>query len=422
MENLIKICKDIYRYPRSITGIGVERTLEYIKKIIPIEIKMVKSGSKVFDWTIPEEWNINDAYVIDLSSGKKIIDFKKHNLHLVSYSKPINMILDFEKLKKKLYYLKDKPNAIPYVTSYYNKDWGFCLTFNDYKKINKESKFKVFIDSNFNSDGNLTFGEYLLKGKVKKEILLSTYVCHPQMVNNELSGIAVLTGIAKQLRKKENYYSYRFLLIPETIGAISYISKNLNSLKEKVVGGYVITCVGDERDWGIISSRYGNNISEKIAETVLNSEKINFTKYSWLERGSDERQFCSPGVDLPISSITRSKYDEYPEYHTSLDDFNLTTNIGLNQSLKIYLKCIDFFEKNIHYPITKFLCEPQLGKRNLYDSISFNTSKNYTSDLSNFISYCDGTNSILDISKLCKLDFYESYQIYLTLQKNQLIK
>lgn len=419
--DLIKFCKNLYKIPRSLTGKGVDDTLKYIQKYIPIEIKKVKSGSKAFDWTVPPEWNIREGYILNMSNGEKVIDFQNHNLHVLGYSEPVELELSYEELINKIYYLEDQPEAIPYVTSYYSKRWGFCMSFNQFKKLDKSCKYKVFIDSDLNEDGNLTYGELLIKGEVEKEIFFSSYICHPQMANNELSGPAVLTGIAKFLKNKSNYYSYRFVLIPETIGSIVYLSKNLDLLKKNVIGGFNITCVGDERSWGLVPSRYGNNISDKIGEYILKTYHPNFIKYSWLDRGSDERQYCAPGVDLPISSITRSKYGEYPEYHTSLDNFDVVTQKGLNESLEIYLKCIDIFEKNRFSPKIKIHCEPQLGKRGLYPNISIKKSAYSIKNMTNFISYCDGKNSILEISNLCKIDFEEAYGYYLKMKENQLV-
>ncbi len=420
--NLIKFCKDLYKFPRSLTGKGVVKTLEYIQNIIPIEIKQVKSGTKVFDWTVPPEWNIKDGYVIEISTGKKVIDFKSHNLHVVGYSEPINDELTFEELEKNLYYIEDQPNAIPYIISYYTKRWGFCLSFNDFQKLDRNSRYNICIDSEFKEDGDLTYGELLIKGEVEEEIFFSSYVCHPQMVNNELSGPSVLTGIAESLLKKPNYYSYRFVLIPETIGSIVYLSENLDILKKNVKGGFNISCVGDERSWGLVPSRYGNNISDKIGEYILKKHHPNFIKYSWLDRGSDERQYCSPGVDLPISSITRTKFGEYPEYHTSLDNFDVVTEKGLNDSLSIYLKCVDVFEKNRFNPKVKVYCEPQLGKRGLYPNISTKEQWSIVRNMMNFISYCDGSNSILEISDICGIDFNESYEYYIKMKENDLIE
>ena len=419
--NLIKFCKDLYTIPRSLTGRGVVKTLEYIKEIIPIEIKHVQSGSKAFDWTVPPEWNIKDGYIIDLETGKKIIEFSNHNLHVIAYSDSVDKIIDYNELFEHLYYLENQPKAIPYITSYYSKEWGFCMTYEQFKSLNKKSKYRVFIDSEFKDDGFLSYGELYLKGKSDQEIFFSSYICHPQMVNNELSGPAILTGLAEYLIKQDNYYSYRFVLVPETIGSIVYLSQHLKLLKKKVIGGYNLTCLGDERSWGLVPSRYGNNISDEIAEYVLNTKGIDYIKYSWLDRGSDERQYCSPGVDLPISSVTRSKYREYPEYHTSLDNFKLVTNKGLKESLEFYLECINLFEQNRFKPRMNVYCEPQLGKRGLYPNISTEESSEIIRNMLNFISYCDGTNSILEISKLCKISFKESYNYFTKIRDNGLI-
>lgn len=419
--NLLDFCKDLYHIPRSLTGDGVVQTLKYIQKIIPLDIKKVPSGSKAFDWTVPPEWNIRDAYIIDLNTNKKVVDFKNHNLHVVGYSTPIDTEIDYDELIGHLYYLEDQPSAIPYITSYYSERWGFCLSFNQFRSLNKISRFKVYIDSDLDPKGHLTYGEYFIKGEVKQEIFFSSYICHPQMVNNELSGPAILTGLANHLSNRKNYYSYRFVLVPETIGSITYLSKNLSHLKSHVVGGFNLTCLGDERSWGFIPSRYGNNISDRIAKHILKNKICDFIEYSWLDRGSDERQYCSPGIDLPISSVTRSKYGEYPEYHTSLDNFDVVTEKGLKESLKFYLNCIEIFEKNISNPKISVLCEPQLGKRGLYPTISTKESGGIVRNMMNFISYCDGTNSILDISEICNIQFEESYSYYEKLRDKALL-
>ena len=421
--NLLKFCKDLYEVPRSLTGSGVRDTLNYISEIIPIKTKKIKSGTKVFDWIIPPEWNVKSAYIIELETGKKVVDFNNHRLHLVGYSEPIECKLDYNQLVPKLHYLKELPDAIPYITSYYKKNWGFCLSYNQFKKLNKSSNYKIFIDSSFNPDGYMNYGELYIPGKVKSEIFFSSYICHPQMVNNELSGPSVLTGIAKSILETENYYSYRFVLIPETIGSIAYLSKNLKNLKKNVVGGFVITCVGDERDWGLIPSRYGDNLSDKIAEHVLKYNVGKFTKHTWLDRGSDERQYCAPGIDLPISSITRSLYRKYPEYHTSLDDFSVVTKKGLEQSFNIYKKCIQVFEsgKDIR-PKVNILGEPRLGPRGLYPQRKANLDvSEEVRNILNFISYSDGENTILEISELCNISFFKSINIWEKLRKHGLV-
>ena len=343
--NMYKWAEDLFPICRSITGPGVRETLGYIQKLIPdLKIHSIKSGETVFDWQVPLEWTIKDAYIAD-SSGEKIIDFRVNNLHVVSYSEPVDRTLNLDELQQHLHSIPSQPNAIPYITSYYSLSWGFCIT-EDQRQTLKNDSYRVVIDSELKS-GVLNYADLVIKGQTKKEVFLSTYICHPSMGNNELSGPVVATALAKWAQALNNpYYTYRFVFIPETIGSIVYLSQHIEHLKKNVIGGFNITCVGDERSWGLVTSRYGNNISDQIGEYILKTYHPNFIKYSWLDRGSDERQYCAPGVDLPISSITRSKYGEYPEYHTSLDNFDVVTQKGLNESLEIYLKCIDIFEKN----------------------------------------------------------------------------
>lgn len=403
------------------TGAGVEETLKYIQNYIPIQIKQVKSGTNVFDWKVPEEWNIYDAYVIDINTNKKIIDFNKHNLHVMGYSIPVNEILTYDELSQNLYYLKDQPNAIPYITSYYKKRWGFCLSYNDFLTLNKESKFKVVIDSEFNENGNLTYGELIIKGKVDEEIFFSSYICHPQMVNNELSGPSVLTALAEYYLSKENYYSKRFVLVPETIGALVYLNSNLAEMKSKVKAGFNISCVGDEKMWGYLPSRNGKTLTDKLVKFVLKDQNINYKKFCWYEdRGSDERQYCMPGIDLPVVSVTRSKWGEFKEYHTSLDNFDLVTKNGLDQSFDFYLKCINVLEENRKYTL-KVLGEPQLGKRGLYPNISEKDTWMKVKNLCNVISMCDGKNDIIDICEFLNISFDECLEIVYRLKKNSLI-
>jgi aminopeptidase-like protein len=325
---------------RSLTGSGVRETLNIIKNEIPtLKIKKIRSKTKVFDWNVPEEWNVSDAYVID-KNNDKIIDFKKNNLHLVGYSIPLKKIITKRELFNNLHYLRSQPKAIPYITSYYKKRWGFCISYYEYKKFEKRyssnDKFRVVINSTFNKKGNLHYGELILKGDSKKEILISTYICHPSMANNELSGPIVSMALIDYFKSKKINKTIRFLFIPETIGSISYLSKNINYLKANVIGGYNLSCIGDERQHSCMFSKYQNSPSD---EAVLESYKLlninNYKIYSFLKRGSDERQYNSPGVDLKISSIFRSKYGEYPEYHTSLDNFDIVTINGCLEGFNV---------------------------------------------------------------------------------------
>jgi len=415
----------LFPITRSLTGDGVKKTLNIIQKELPkLKIKKFKSGTKVFDWNIPEEWNVTDAYVID-KYNNRIIDFKKNNLHLVGYSIPIKKNIIKKELLKNLYFLKNQPKAIPYITSYYKRRWGFCISYNEYKILDKRyslnDKFKVVINSNLNKKGNLNYGELILKGKSKKEILISTYICHPSMANNELSGPIVSMGLINYFKNKKLNKTLRFVFIPETIGSISYLSKNLKYLKENVIGGYNLSCIGDERQHSCMFSKYQNSPSD---EAVIEAYKIlkikNYKVYPFLKRGSDERQYNSPGIDLKISSIFRTKYGEYPEYHTSLDNFNLVTLKGCVGGFNVARKSIEILLERI-YPKYKIMCEPQMGKRGLYPTLSNKNENKLTRSYMNFLQYADGTNSLEKISNLIKSDLKSVRKIYQILFKNFLI-
>ena len=415
----------LFPITRSLTGDGVKKTLNIIQKEFPkLQIKKFKSGAKVFDWSIPEEWNIKDAYVID-KYNNKIIDFKKNNLHLVGYSIPIKKKITKKELFKNLYFLKNQPKAIPFVTSYYKKRWGFCISYNEYKIFDKryslKDKFKVVINSSLNQKGKLNYGELILKGKSKKEILISTYICHPSMANNELSGPIVSMGLINYFKNKKLSKTLRFIFIPETIGSISYLSKNIKHLKENVIGGYNLSCIGDERQHSCMFSKYQNSPSD---EAVIDAYKLlninNYKVYPFLKRGSDERQYNSPGIDLKISSIFRTKYDEYPEYHTSLDNFDFVTLKGCTGGFNVARKSIEILLNRI-YPKYKIMCEPQMSKRGLYSTLSSKNQNNSTKSYMDFLQYADGTNSLEKISKLIKLDLRQVKKIYSILLKNKLI-
>ena len=415
----------LFPITRSLTGDGVKKTLNIIQKELPkLKIKKFKSGTKVFDWNIPEEWNVTDAYVID-KYNNRIIDFKKNNLHLVGYSIPIKKNITKKELFKNLYFLKNQPKAIPYITSYYKRRWGFCISYNEYKILDKRyslnDKFKVVINSNLNKKGNLNYGELILKGKSKKEILISTYICHPSMANNELSGTIVSMGLINYFKNKKLNKTLRFVFIPETIGSISYLSKNLKYLKENVIGGYNLSCIGDERQHSCMFSKYQNSPSDEAVIEAYKLLKIkNYKVYPFLKRGSDERQYNSPGIDLKISSIFRTKYGEYPEYHTSLDNFNLVTLKGCVGGFNVARKSIEILLERI-YPKCKIMCEPQMGKRGLYPTLSTKNENKLTRSYMDFLQYADGTNSLEKISNLIKLDLKSVKKIYQILFKNFLI-
>jgi len=420
-KKIHNLCQKLLPLNRSLTGNGNRQTLKILKDICEnLKIKEVPSGKKVFDWTIPDEWNAKNAW-IRCPNGKKIAIYQKNNLHLVSYSKKMNVKMSLDQLEKHLHFIKEQPDAIPYVTSYYNKNWGFCISYNEKKKL-KKGTYEVFIDSTF-SKGSLTYGEILIPGMEKKEIFLSTYICHPSMANNELSGPTVTIFLAKWLLEKKRRYSYRIIFIPETIGSISYLQKNIKILKKRVIAGFNITCVGDNRSYSYIPSRDGNTLADKIGLHVIKNIDKKFFRFKWLNRGGDERQYCSPGVDLPIATIIRTKYGTFKEYHTSLDNLkNVVTPDGLDGGYNLLKKALEALENNYYYKNT-FLCEPQMSKRGLYPNIG--KKKHVSQDIKNMmnaLSYCDGSNSLIDISEKLSLPYWKVLPLMETLIKEKIIK
>ena len=408
---------------RSLSGKGNVATLSFIREIVSnLQIREFESGIKVFDWTIPDEYNINDAY-IQLENGERIAEFKKCNLHVVGYSHSIDQIVSKSELVNHIHYLPDLPDAIPYVTSYYKRTWGFCVTKKQFDSLGT-GPFRVYIDSSFKTaseGGRLQYGELLIPGKTKQEILFSTYICHPSMANNELSGPVLATALAIFLASQKNHYSYRFLFLPETIGAIAYISENLDNLKQNLIAGWVLTCLGDSGKFSHIESRNGSNYADITTRTVLGNLSKSFKTYSWLKRGSDERQFCAPGIDLPVCSVTRSKYGTYREYHTSLDNMTFISAGALFESFEFFKSLIRHLENN-RVPKVNVKCEPSLGPRGLYSNLS--SSDSYTKnheDLLNVISYCDGSHTYESIAAKCQITVNEVARIILLLKRHNLI-
>ena len=398
----------------------MRETLSYIEDIIPeLKIYSINSGTKVFNWTVPDEWNLSRAFIED-DQGNKVVDFNNNNLHVVGYSKSIDKKISLLELNKNLHSLPSQPKAIPYVTSYYVDQWGFCLTHEQRIKL-KEGVYRVCIDSE-KKPGVLNYGEIIIPGESKKEVLLSTYVCHPSMANNELSGPVVVTAIAKWLGSLDRRrYTYRIIFIPETIGAMAYLSKNIEAMKRNTVAGFVVTCIGDERSYSYVPSRQGDTLSDRVARCILDGMDVGYKEYSYLDRGSDERQYCSPGVDLPVASVMRSKYMTFPEYHTSLDDLNFVTESGLMGGFEVYKEIIELLEENYKYKAV-FLCEPQLGKYNLYSDIGIKTNDDMNmSSLLNFLAFADGENDLIEISKLINESMLNTKKIADTLSRNKLI-
>jgi aminopeptidase-like protein len=407
--NVNDVSKDIYElttelYPicRSITGDGVRKTLSIIEKHIPLTINEVKSGTKVFDWTVPKEWNIRDAYIKN-SQGEKILDFQKCNLHVVNYSIPIHQKISLEKLKEHLFTLPDRPEWVPYRTSYYKENWGFCLSYNQFLQL-QEDEYEVYIDSSL-EDGHLTYGEYYIPGEKTDEVLITCHTCHPSLANDNIAGISLGTFLAKYLSQLSLTYSYRFLFIPGTIGSITWLALNEANV-DKIKHGLVVTCIGDSGKSHYKKSRRGNAEIDKAVIHVLKEfasehEILEFSPY-----GYDERQFCSPGFNLPVGCFMRSPHGTYPQYHTSADNLDLVQPEYIADSLAKFLSVLQILEHNKKYINQNPKCEPQLGKRGLYSAIGGLTDTKKTEMAMLWVlNMSDGENSLLDISEKSGLEF-----------------
>lgn len=365
---------------------------------------------------MPPEWHIKDAYIIT-PSGEKICEFKKHNLHVLNYSEAVDKEVELKELQEHLYSLPHLDDAIPYYTSYYRKRWGFCITHRQRLEL-QEGKYHVFIDSYHDEKGVLNFADFVLPStqKTKKEILISSYLCHPSMANNELSGPIVAIFLAKWLLNlKERKYNYRFVLVPETIGSIVYISKNLKFLKN-TKAGFVLSCVGDDLAYSLIHSPNANSLSDKVALHTLKN-KPNFKAYSFLHRGSDERQYNAPLINLDVVGICRSKYGEFKEYHNSKDDLNFVTPGGLEGGLKAMQEILSNLELNEVYQ-SRIFCEPNLGKRGLYPTLNLQNKRPLIAD---FLAYCNGERDVLDIAEILGVQAYELRPIIEDLLEFELI-
>lgn len=404
---------------RSITGDGVRESLAILQQELPgLVVHQVPSGEQCFDWEVPPEWNIRDAYILD-PDGNKIIDFQQSNLHVMGYSCPVNRKVALDELQAHLYSLPDQPNAIPYVTSYYQQRWGFCLSHHQRESL-PAGDYEVYIDSTL-APGHLLYGELIIPGDSEQEIFLSTYLCHPSLANDNLSGVCVTTYLAKWLMQlPTRRYTYRIIFIPETIGALVYLKRHMMLMKRRMIAGFNITCVGDNRCYSYLPSRAEDTLADKVALHVLHHMAPDFIRYSYLAFGSDERQYCSPGVDLPVATITRSFYGCYPEYHTSLDDLSFISPEGLEGSYHILQKCIECLEMDEYYRLNVF-GQPQLGKAGLYPTTSTKDSSNEILNLIRFIAYCDGKHSMIDIANKINVPMWTLASIAGRLKEKDLI-
>ena len=397
---------------RSITGQGFLDSLDILKELIPLEKHGTKSGSMALDWTVPKVWNVNDAYVI-CPEGKKIIDFKANNLHLLNYSSPVKATIDLIELQKHLYSLPELPDAIPYVTSYYKERWGFCLTEKQRQSL-KPGKYEVFIDSTL-EDGELYYGMSLLKSTVEtnREILISTYLCHPSMANNELSGPLVTAFLYKELEKlPTRNFNFRFVFVPETIGSLCFLKDYGDHLKKNCLGGFVITCCGDEGPFTYKKSREESTFTNFHSIDFLNQYCTEKSKElsvrNFFPTGSDERQYCSPGFNLAIGSITRSMYGEYEEYHTSLDNKDFISFEAMKESVGVYKEIISKMNQDTFYRNLKPHGEIMLGRRGLYPTLGAGRNVSQEIKAMNYLlNYSDGLHTIQMISDYSKIPVEE---------------
>lgn len=411
-KEMYDLCQEIFPLNRSLTGEGVRQTLAILKREVPeLELKSVPCGTQVMDWTIPKEWNCEDGYIIT-PDGDKIADFKERNLHVVGYSTPVDAEFSLQELQEHLYSLEEQPQVIPYVTSYYKERFGWAITHEQRQSL-KDGIYHGVIKSSL-TDGVLDYAELIIPGETDEEIFVTTYVCHPSMANNECSGPCVSVALIKYIKSlSKRRYTYRFVFAPETIGAITYLSlpsgfknengdvlNNMEYMKAHVIAGFNLTCVGDDRDYSIVHSRYADTLADKVLTKVLEYHtEGNYSDYSFLKRGSDERQYQAPGVDIPLVCFCRSKYHEYPEYHTSADDMSIVSEAGFQGTYDVMVKCFNALEKNKKYRLTCF-GEPQLGKRGLMPTISSKETYKATLHMKDMVAYADGTNDLFALSDI----------------------
>ncbi len=411
-EKLFPLC-------RSISGEGVRETLRSIQEHIPLTIHEVATGSEVFDWTIPKEWNIKDAYIKN-SKGERVVDFKKSNLHVLNYSIAVHKKLSLKELKKYLITLPEQPDLIPYRTSYYKETWGFCLSHHQFEKLNDET-YEVFIDSSLD-EGYLSYGEYCLKGESEEEVLLSAHTCHPSLANDNLSGIALLTLLAKSLSKTDQKLTYRFIFAPGTIGSITWLARNEDKVKN-IKHGIALSCVGDAGGPVYKRSRQGDAFIDKAIEHVLeHCGKTAAVVEDFSPYGYDERQYCSPGFNLAVGLFERSKHGKFPEYHTSADNLDFIKSEHLEDSYRMICQVINILEKDTHYINTNPKCEPQLGKRGLYSAMGGENDRvERQMAMLWVLNQADGSNSLLDIATRSKQPFALIQEVASLLEAHELL-
>jgi len=416
-QEMLRFAADIFPICRSITGGGIRLTLEKIRERIPLLTPQIPTGTSVFDWTVPKEWNIRDAYV-RVPGGHRVIDFQKSNLHVLNYSAPVNSTMSLEELRSHLFSIPEHPDWIPYRTSYYKEQWGFCLTHNQLIAF-EDTQYEVCIDSSL-TEGHLSYGEFHLPGRSTEEVLISCHVCHPSLANDNLSGLTVAASLAQFLSKRDLRYSYRFLFIPGTIGAITWLARNRDSVS-RIRHGLVLTCLGDKGDFHYKRSRQEAAGIDRAASHVLKHHSKAAQILPFSPYGYDERQYCSPGFNLPVGCLMRSVWGTFPEYHTSADNLDFIHAEQLAESLRICIAILDVLECNQRYRNLNPHCEPQLGRRGLYNSVGGNTIAYDINALLWVLNLSDGEHSLLDIAERADLPFSTVFEAATRLRENGLL-
>lgn len=415
---LFEMVSALYPICRSITGNGVRESLRQLQSHIGLSLHEVPTGTPVFDWVVPKEWNIRDAYIKD-SRGTRVVDFQKNNLHVVNYSLPVKQKMHLTELRKHLFTLPETPDWIPYRTTYYKETWGFCLTQRQLESLTDE-EYEVCIDASL-EPGSLTYGEFRIQGATNDEVLVSCHSCHPSLCNDNLSGMTVATKLAQRLSGMQLRYSYRFLWVPGTIGAITWLALN-ESILPRIKHGLVLSCVGDPGRFNYKKSRRGNAEIDRVVEHVLRHAEDDFVISDFSPYGYDERQYCSPGINLPVGCFMRTPNGKYPQYHTSADDLNLVKPEALAESLDRLLRIVQTLEQNRLYLNQNPKCEPQLGRRGLYRTMGGTSGSRFEESLLWVLNLSDGVHSLLDIAERSGLDFKELDQAAKALLKCDLLR
>ncbi|NUN23709.1 MAG: DUF4910 domain-containing protein [Candidatus Jettenia caeni] len=417
--DMFNLISELYPICRSITGNGVRDTLTILQKHIPLITQEVPTGTKVFDWTVPKEWNIQDAYVKN-SKGEKIIDFRKNTLHVLNYSVPVRKSVSLDELKAHLFTVPEYPEWIPYRTSYYQENWGFCISYHQLINLG-EDEYEVVIDSSL-EDGYLTYGEYYIKGKRAEEILISCHTCHPSLCNDNLSGIVLAVFLAKHLTSMSLDYSYRFLFVPGTIGSITWLCLN-EPYVSRIKHGLVAACLGDSGRFTYKRSRRGNAEIDRVVMNVLKNSGNAYETIDFIPYGYDERQYCSPEFNLPVGCLMRTPYGHYPQYHTSADNLEFVQPKSLADSLSLYLSIFNVLENNKTYSNRSPKCEPQLGRRGLYQMTGGQKDKKLKELAMLWVlNLSDGSNTLLDISDRSGLEFTLIHEAADMLLKHDLLQ